>query len=717
MYHLTASVRSSEINPLYKCSTFSPSRSLIRRSKTPLPEVPELDPHLYGFDQITLNEALNDNSSATGEDFLSHLKSVYSSQIAVEFMHLQNMNERKWFAEAYEKLFAEELSDAEKVEALEVMLRAKAWEKFLGSKFPTLKRYSGEGSESAVGLYSYLLENCGQYGIKEIRGKSEFPDDLQGVGDVLTHQTSHFEYINQDGDTMHVSTLPNPSHLEVSPAMAVGKARARAQTLQLGDYCQGGRTGDGILCVHHHGDGAFTGQGIVWETIGMCQIPHFRVGGSIHVVINNQVAFTAEKGIGRSSLHCTDIAKAVDCPVIHVNGENVENVLQAGKLALKYRQMYRKDVFINMMCYRRYGHNELDDPTFTQPIMYKVIKQQKCLVDKYSEKLSAEGIYSLEQAAQCFQSHNNELAEQLEAVDADKVAASVDRLQGSWEGFTQAPAAVTQWDTGVNEDLLRFIGAKSVELPAENFNVHPHIRKTHIDARLARLKKGTAIDWSTAESLAFGSLLLQNYGVRLCGQDVANSPLTEFAVLAFEYGFSTENPRRLVIWEAQFGDFYNGAQIVIDNLIATSENIERFLQLTDSKESQCPVDGDNVNMLLQMITPYRKPMVIIAPKLLLRHPMAMSPIEDFGPNSYFKPVIYDFTNVESKNVKKLIFTSGKHAVTLEAEIHQRNISDTAVVRLESICPFPAEELKKAVDNFPNANVYVWSQEEPKNAGM
>ncbi|KAI1719617.1 transketolase, pyrimidine binding domain-containing protein [Ditylenchus destructor] len=783
-------------------------------------EVKELDPALYGFDREALDELLN-GGHATGEEFIEHLRNTYCGQCSAEFMHLTEMTERQWFARHYEQFLADGVRVQDKITALEVMLKAKAWENFLAVKFPTVKRYSGEGSEAAVGLYSYLLEDSPNYGIKEfifegahrgklalqtiifrysaaqlfrkIRGKPEFPDNIQGSGDVLTHQISHFDYLTRAGEQMHVSTLPNPSHLEVSLPVATGKARGRAQTLRLGDYGTG-RVGDGILCVHHHGDGAFTGQGVVWETLAMSQIPHFRIGGSIHVVVNNQVAFTAERDIGRSSTHCTDIAKSIDSPIIHVNGNNVEKVLASARLALAYRQQFRKDVFINLVCFRKHGHNELDDPSFTQPLMYKTIKQQKCVVDSFVERMSDDGHFSKEQSAKVSVDFTTELERDLKAVDSGEVPPRVDHLEGYWKGFSQAPSAVTKWQTGLDTDLLRYIGAKSVQIP-ENFNVHPHIRKTHIDARLNRLRSADKIDWSTAEALAWGSLLLQNYNVRISGQDVgratfshrhsmlidqtndsihiplnhlspdqksffeiANSPLSEFAVLAFEYGMSIENPRRLCIWEAQFGDFYNGAQIAIDCLVATGESkwltqsglvlllphgfdgtgpdhssshVERFLQLTDSRESQKPIDGDNVNMFVanptssaqyfhllrrQMVTPYRKPLIVVSPKILLRHPAAMSSLEEFGPESYFRPVIAN-TPSNPNGVKKIIFCSGKHAIILEAEIQQRNLEGYAVVRLESLCPFPTSELAETINHFPNARDFIWSQEEPRNAGF
>uniref|UniRef100_A0A915MXY8 Transketolase-like pyrimidine-binding domain-containing protein n=1 Tax=Meloidogyne javanica TaxID=6303 RepID=A0A915MXY8_MELJA len=524
----------------------------------------------------------------------------------------------------------------------------KTFEQFLALKFPTLKRYSGEHSD--------------------------------------------FKYKTINDNNVHVSTLPNPSHLEATIATLYGKARARAQTLRIGDY--GGQVvGEGILAVHHHGDGAFTGQGIVWEALSMSQVPNFRIGGSIHLIVNNQLAFTADKNIGRSSINCGNVALAIDCPLICVNAENILEVIKAAKIALKYRQIFRKEIFVELICYRRYGHNELDEPRFTQPKMYKAIDKQKCLVESFKEELINDGIFNEERANFVVKEYLEELNEILLNVNEGKIPPIIDHLRGNWKGFKQAPKCVTKWNTGFNKELLKLIGAASVNVP-NDFSIHPTLQKSLVNSRLEKIQNGN-IDWSTAESLAIGSVLLQGFDVRLSGQDVANSPLSEAAVVGFEYGFAIENPKRLVIWEAQFGDFYNGAQVQIDTLIASkwflqnglvlllphgfdgagpdhsSAHIERFLSLTDSSESQLVPDGDNINM--RIITPYRKPLVVI-------------------------------------------ICSGKHSLTLFNERSKREISDTAIVRLEEICPFPVVDLAKIFDIYSNAKFFIWSQEESRNAG-
>uniref|UniRef100_A0A914NGV3 Transketolase-like pyrimidine-binding domain-containing protein n=1 Tax=Meloidogyne incognita TaxID=6306 RepID=A0A914NGV3_MELIC len=741
--------------------------------------IPELNPNLYGLEKDE-NEVVST---------IERLNKIYSGNIGIQFMHLKSVEERNFFIKIFENSLNEfEINSEEKIERLKLLLKMKTFEQFLALKFPTLKRYSGEGAESMFIFFHQLLEDCSQYGIQEffwggahrgrlalqnvlfqyptgqlfrkLCGMREAPEDVSGIGDVSSHLHSDFYYKTINDNNVHVSTLPNPSHLEATIATLYGKARARAQTLRIGDY--GGQVvGEGILAVHHHGDGAFTGQGIVWEALSMSQVPNFRIGGSIHLIVNNQLAFTADKNIGRSSIHCGNVALAIDCPLICVNAENILEVIKAAKIALKYRQIFRKEIFVELICYRRYGHNELDEPRFTQPKMYKAIDKQKCLVDNFKEELINDGIFNEERANFVIKEYLEELNEILLNVNEGKIPPIIDHLRGNWKGFKQAPKCVSKWNTGFNKELLKLIGVASVNVP-NDFSIHPTLQKSLVNSRLEKIQNGN-IDWSTAESLAIGSALLQGFDVRLSGQDVgrgtfsqrhamlvcqqtdkvyillnkiqegqkcfleiANSPLSEAAVVGFEYGFAIENPKRLVIWEAQFGDFYNGAQVQIDTLIASGESkwflqnglvlllphgfdgagpdhssahIERFLSLTDSSESQLVPDGDNINM--RIITPYRKPLVIITPKLLLRHSFSSSPIEDFVEGTSFQPVLFDKTIKENKNIKKVIICSGKHSLTLFNERSKREICDTAIVRLEEICPFPVVDLAKIFDIYSN----------------
>ena len=487
---------------------------------------------------------------------------------------------------------------------------------------------------------------------RKMKGLPEFPPEQGGAGDVLSHLTASL-----DIGGLHVTMLPNPSHLEAVNPVAVGKTRGRHMSREMGEYRTGGpgRMGEAGLCVQIHGDAALAGQGINQETLQLANVPHYSVGGSLHLVINNQVGFTTPGDRGRSSRHCTDIAKQIGAPVIHVNGDFPEEVVRATRLALQYRQKFRGDVFVNLICYRRWGHNELDDPTFTNPALYSVINARRNVPDLYSDKLIAEGVVTREELASGLAAHVEMLNENFRALSSFTPERS--NLTAGWSAMSEAGGDITEWDTGVPLDVLKYVGAQSVSVPPA-FNVHPHLQKTHIEARLKKVEAGTGLDWGTGEALALGSLLYQGHNVRISGQDVgratfshrhamlvdqtsneiylpfndlksnsrtgkleiANSILSEEAVLGFEYGMSVENPNNLIIWEAQFGDFFNGAQIILDTFLSSGESkwglqsgltlllphgmdgagpehssarIERFLQLSDSREARA--DGDNVN--------------------------------------------------------------------------------------------------------------------------
>ncbi|PAV69017.1 hypothetical protein WR25_13925 isoform B [Diploscapter pachys] len=685
-------------------------------------DVPELNPELYGAKP---DDALSSSNDLQVNDLAEQLRLIYCGTMAVEFMHINNWEERQWIAQHFEEAVATELRSEERVKLAKLMLRCENFDHFLGQKFPTLKRYSGEGAEAQFGFFSEIFDSAPEHGLQQIlvgiahrgrnnllvemmqfpyvqmfrkiRGKPELPEGVQGSGDVLSHLVSSFDHETSDGK-VHITMLPNPSHLEAQNPVAMGKARARARSLNIGDYSKGrdARVGDGVLCLLVHGDGSFTGQGVVWESIALSQAPHFRLGGVIHLVTNNQIAFTAESHIGRSSRHCTDIAKAFEYPVLHVNGDKPEDLVKATRLAMAYREKFRKDIFINLICFRKWGHNELDDPTFTNPLLYKVINSRESVPREYADELIGDELITEEEVKKLKDDHTGKLLEAYRAVDG--TPPKVNHLNGYWKGIVQAPSEVQTWDTGVDLELLRYVGAQTVKVP-EKFNLHEHLKKTHIDARIQKLTSGEGIDWSTAEALAFGSLLVEGNDVRISGQDVGratfchrhaimvdqetdqshipfncidpnqkgflevvNNLLSEEAILGFEFGFAIDNPKRLCIWEAQFGDFNNGAQIIIDTFIASAESkwltqsgltmllphgydgagpehsscrMERFLQLCDSKEDQQPVDGENINMRVvnpstsaqyfhllrrQVVPNYRKPCIVVAPKILLRHP-------------------------------------------------------------------------------------------------
>ncbi|XP_075224573.1 putative 2-oxoadipate dehydrogenase complex component E1 homolog isoform X2 [Lycorma delicatula] len=622
----------------------------------------------------------------------------------------------------------------------------------------------------------------------KLAGNSEFPPSAKATGDVISHLITSID-IELSGNEIHVTTLYNPSHLEAVNPVSMGKTRSRHLSYKQGGY--GNKYwGEEIVNIQVHGDGAVMGQGINQESVLMSNLPFFQVGGSIHLIVNNQLAFTTPPEHGRGTLYASDIAKIISAPVIHVNGDSPKDVAKATRLAIKYQRNFRKDIFIDMNCYRFWGHNELDDPNFTNPIIYKVIKNRKTVPDKYAETLLKEGKISEEEIKQIVSEHTSWLNSQLKKVDSYQP--EEEYLKRQWTGYSQAPNAITTWNTGVQIDLLQHIGHKSVSVP-ENFNLHPTILKSHIQSRQKKLSENLSLDWSTCEALAFGSLLLQGFNIRISGQDVgrgtfshrhamlvdqdtgevyiplnnmseeqekkleiANSFLSEEAVLGFEYGMSIENPKNLVIWEAQFGDFFNGAQIQIDTFITSGETkwmqlsglvmllphgydgagpehsscrIERFLQLSDSSETH--PDGEDVNMHIanpttpaqyfhllrrQMIRNYRKPLIVVAPKTLLRLPEATSPLTAIQPGTSFQPILDDTWAIDKEKVKKVIFTSGKHYYNLSKYREESMIKDTAIIRFEELCPFPLLYIQNIITKYNRARAFVWSQEEPQNMG-
>ncbi|XP_042571057.1 probable 2-oxoglutarate dehydrogenase E1 component DHKTD1, mitochondrial isoform X2 [Cyprinus carpio] len=628
---------------------------------------------------------------------------------------------------------------------------------------------------------------------RKMRGLSEFLENSPSIGDVLSHLTS-----TVGGHTLHVTMLPNPSHLEAINPVTQGKTRVRQQVKQEGDYSADPHAQPGDLSRDVsinfmmsilvsrlvHGDASFSGQGIVTETFTLSNLPHFRVGGSIHLIVNNQVGYTTPSERGRSSLYCSDVGKMVGCAIIHVNGDDVEDVLRATRLAVEYQRRFRKDVIVDLLCYRQWGHNELDEPFFTNPAMYKIIRSRKSIPDSYADQLISEGLMTEEERGQIKTTHYALLNDWLNNMTLYSPPPT--NLQGRWGDLVEPQNRVSFWDTGVALPLLQFVGARSVDVP-EEIQMHSHLRKTHVQARLQKLEEGTKLDWSTAEALAFGTLLCQGFNIHISGQDVGrgtfsqrhtmvvcqetndmyiplnhispeqkghlevcNSALSEEAVLGFEYGMSIAQPGLLPIWEAQFGDFFNGAQIIFDTFLSGGEakwllqsglvillphgydgagpehsscRIERFLQLCDSKEEG--VDGDTVNMgvvnptlpaqyyhLLrrQMIRNFRKPLIVASPKTLLCFSGAVSSLADMGPGTSFKPVIGDIS-VNPTSVQRILFCSGKHyyALLKHRETLPEAEKSTALIRVEELCPFPTEALQQELNKYTNAKVEISQQ--------
>uniref|UniRef100_A0A9J8AG89 2-oxoadipate dehydrogenase complex component E1 n=1 Tax=Cyprinus carpio carpio TaxID=630221 RepID=A0A9J8AG89_CYPCA len=760
-------------------------------------------------------------AEATSEEVVAYLERTYCGRISVETTQLQSLQEREWFADRFEELKKEAFSPEERRQLAKLMLESQEFDHFLATKFATVKRYGGEGAESMMGFFYELFRSSVYSGVTDVvmgmphrgrlnlltgllqfppelmfrkmRGLSEFPENSPSIGDVLSHLTSTVELDFGAGHPLHVTMLPNPSHLEAINPVTQGKTRGRQQVKQEGDYSTDphAQPGDKVICLQVHGDASFSGQGIVTETFTLSNLPHFRVGGSIHLIVNNQVGYTTPSERGRSSLYCSDVGKMVGCAIIHVNGDDAEEVLRATRLAVEYQRRFRKDVIIDLLCYRQWGHNELDEPFFTNPAMYKIIRSRKSIPDSYADQLIAEGLMTEEERGQIKTTYYAMLNDRLNNMTLYSPPPT--NLQGRWGDLVEPQNRVSFWDTGVALPLLQFVGAKSVDIP-EEIQLHSHLRKTHVQARLQKLEEGTKLDWSTAEALALGSMLCQGFNIRISGQDVGrgtfsqrhamvvcqetndmyiplnhinseqkghlevcNSALSEEAVLGFEYGMSIAQPRLLPIWEAQFGDFFNGAQIIFDTFLSGGEakwllqsglvillphgydgagpehsscRIERFLQLCDSKEEG--VDGDTVNMgvvnptlpaqyfhLLrrQMIRNFRKPLIVASPKTLLRFSGAVSSLADMGPGTSFKPVIGD-TSVNPASVQRVLFCSGKHyyALLKHRETLPEAEKNTPLIRVEELCPFPTEALQQELNKYTNAKEFIWSQEEPQNMG-
>ncbi|XP_005993894.1 2-oxoadipate dehydrogenase complex component E1 isoform X2 [Latimeria chalumnae] len=711
-----------------------------------VPEIQVLTNVLHG--PFTINGLLKlGKDEASLEEVLTYLDDTYCGHISIETSQLQTLEEREWFAARFESLKEEAFSTEEKRNLARLMLESQELDHFLAVKFATVKRYGGEGAESMMGFFYELFRIAAYSGVTDVilgmphrgrlnllvgllqfppelmfrkmRGLSELPESSSATGDVLSHLTASVDLDFGSAQPLHVTMLPNPSHLEAISPVTVGKTRGRQQSHREGDYSQGdssAQPGDRVLCLQVHGDGSFSGQGIVPENFTLSNLPHYRVGGSIHLIVNNQLGYTTPAERGRSSFYCSDIGKIVNCAIIHVNGDDPEEVLRATRLAVEYQRRFRKDVIVDLLCYRQWGHNELDEPSFTNPVMYKIIRSRKSIPDLYSDGLIAEGLMTEQEVSEIKTSWYSKLNNHLS--DMTLYSPPSTNLQAHWSELVEPSARITTWDTGMPVDLLKFVGAKSVEVP-EEVKMHSHLLKTH--------------------------------------SQVCNSPLSEEAVLGFEYGMSIESPKLLLIWEAQFGDFFNGAQIIFDAFISGGEakwllqsgivillphgydgagpehsscRIERFLQLCDSKEEG--VDGDHINMSVvhpttpaqyfhllrrQMVRNFRKPLIVASPKMLLRFPAAVSSLQEMAPGTTFKPVIGD-SSVEPQNVSRVVVCSGKHyyALVKHRETSGKAQQNTAVIRIEELCPFPLEALQQEMAKYKNARDFIWSQEEPQNMG-
>ncbi|MFM9692392.1 multifunctional oxoglutarate decarboxylase/oxoglutarate dehydrogenase thiamine pyrophosphate-binding subunit/dihydrolipoyllysine-residue succinyltransferase subunit [Streptomyces europaeiscabiei] len=725
-------------------------------------------------------------------DILGVLRDSYCRTTGVEFMHIQDPKQRRWIQDRIERAH----SKPEREEQLRILRRlnaAEAFETFLQTKYVGQKRFSLEGGESVIPLLDAVIDSAAESRLDEvvigmahrgrlnvlanIVGKSyaqifrEFegnldPKSMHGSGDVKYHLGAEGTFTGLDGEQIKVSLVANPSHLEAVDPIVEGVSRAKQ------DIINKGGTDFTVLPVALHGDAAFAGQGVVAETLNMSQLRGYRTGGTVHIVINNQVGFTAAPESSRSSMYATDVARMIEAPIFHVNGDDPEAVVRVARLAFEFRQAFNKDVVIDLICYRRRGHNESDNPAFTQPLMYDLIDKKRSVRKLYTESLIGRGDITLEEAEQALQDYQG----QLEKVFTEVREATSQPVSGEvhdpQDGF---PVAV---NTAITAETVKRIAASQVNVP-DHITAHPRLLP-QLQRRAAMVEDGT-IDWGMGETLAIGSLLLEGTPVRLAGQDsqrgtfgqrhaviidretgeeftplmylsedqarlnVYNSLLSEYAAMGFEYGYSLARPESLVMWEAQFGDFVNGAQTVVDEFISSAEQKwgqtsgvtlllphgyegqgpdhssarpERFLQMCaqNNMTVAMPTSPSNYFHLLrwQVHNPHHKPLVVFTPKSMLRLKAAASKAEEFT-SGEFRPVIGD-GSVDPTAVKKVVFCAGKVYYDLEAERQKRGVTDTAIIRIERLYPLPGAEVQAEVNKYPNAEKYLWTQEEPANQG-
>jgi 2-oxoglutarate dehydrogenase E1 component len=738
--------------------------------------------------------AVGKDSMSLGELFKS-LNKTYCGSIGAEYMHITNTEQKRWIQKYLESCEAKpDLSRDEKVSLLSGLVAADGMEKYLGSKFPGAKRFSLEGGDSLVPMLKHLISYAGQQGTKEVvvgmahRGRlnvlvnvlgknpsvlfDEFSgkhDETLGAGDVKYHAGFSSDFATKGGN-VHLALAFNPSHLEIVNPVVIGSVRARLDRRECTDGSQ-------VLPITIHGDSAIAGQGVVQETFNMSQTRGFSVGGTVRIVINNQVGFTTSKTEDtRSTQYCTDIAKMVQAPIFHVNADDPEAVLFVTKMALDYRNAFKRDVMIDLVCYRRHGHNEADEPSATQPVMYKKIKKHPVPRAVYADQLMSEGTIEKHEVDKMVGDYRAAL---------DHGACVVEE----WRPMTEhsvdwSPYIGHDWDVEYDGSLsvekLKELGSKLVKYP-EDHVLHSRVKKLYQD-RTLMVSGDKPLDWGAAETLAYASIVEAKTNIRLTGQDsgrgtffhrhamlhgqgegaeymplqhidenqgtmeIYDSVLSEAAVLAFEYGYATAEPGCLTIWEAQFGDFANGAQVVIDQFLSSGEHkwgrlcgltmllphgyegqgpehssarLERFLQMCADHNWQVCVPSTPAqvfNMLRrQVVRPMRRPLIVMSPKSLLRHPLAVSSLEELSVG-VFHNVIDEVDELESSAVKRVVMCSGKVYYDLLEQRRKNEINDIAIVRVEQLYPFPHAEIGEVVKRYSHVKDWVWCQEEPQNQG-
>ncbi len=766
---------------------------------------PTLDIKNYGFEEVDLLTVFQASEQVglepcTLNEIIIHLEQTYCQSIGIEYQYIRHPERVEWIRKNIELKNRPQFSVEQKKHILHKLNQATVFEQFLQKKFVGQKRFSIEGAESLIPALDVLIENGSNLGLREFvvgmahRGRlnvlanifnktydkifsefegKEYDDEVLFDGDVKYHLGITSEVKTDNGNDVKITLSPNPSHLEAVDPVVEGITRSKLDHELNGDEKK-------ILPILIHGDAAVAGQGIVYEVIQMAQLDGYRTGGTLHIIINNQVGFTTNYLDARSSTYCTDVAKTTLCPVFHVNGDDIEAVVQTLDIALRYRQQYSRDVFVDLLCYRKYGHNEGDEPKFTQPKLYKLIATHPNPREIYLKRLIDEQVVSEEEGIRMEKEFDDMLQERLNDAKQIEKAKITNFLEDVWSGYRKSNAEdfQTSPDTSVNKKRLIKLAKKLNHLPDGKKYFRKIVKL--FDDRL-KMIESDKLDWAMGELLAYATLLDEGYSVRISGQDVErgtfshrhavvkteddeeeviplnllnekqaefqiyNSLLSEYAVLGFDYGYAFNTPKGLTIWEAQFGDFFNGAQIIIDQFLSAAEDkwgtpnglvmllphgyegmgsehssarIERFLQLCAEDNFQvanCTNPANYFHLLRrQMIRSFRKPLIVFTPKKLLRYPRAVSSISEMS-NGNFKEVIDDSNAIPSK-INKVVLCSGKFYYDLIEEYEKNTLDDIAFVRLEQLYPFPENQLKSIVKKYGENSHFIWAQEEPENMG-
>ncbi len=767
---------------------------------------PDLDPATYGFTEDEYDRPIFVNrllgfSTATLREILVALKATYCEKVGIEYMHIQELEQRQWIQARIEVPRNQtEFTVLGKRAILERLVDAEMFERFCDKRYTGTKRFGVDGGEALIPALEQVIKRGSQLGMEELiigmphRGRlnvltnmmgksfaavfSEFqgnpanPEDVQGSGDVKYHLGTSSDR-SFDGKTVHLSLQANPSHLEAVNPVVLGKVRAKQQQRKDTER-------EKVVGLLMHGDAAFAGQGLVAESLDLSELKGYRTGGTIHFVVNNQIGFTTSPAYARSGPYCTEVAKEVQAPIFHVNGDDPEAVVHVTRIATEFRARFKKDVVIDIFCYRRHGHNEGDEPAFTQPLMYKAIHSHTSTREIYAKRLVDEGVITQEDADKMVTDFTAHLEEAYQASKSYKPN-KADWLEGAWTGLQAASGEDRRGETAVSLDVLKEVGTAISHAP-EGFNLNSKLVR-QLAAKRQAIETGEGVDWATAEALAFGTLCVEGTQVRLSGQDsgrgtfsqrhsvlvdqeteeryipltqirkdqapfeVIDSPLSEAAVLGFDYGYSLADPHALVLWEGQFGDFANGAQVIIDQFIASGEakwlrmsglvmllphgyegqgpehssaRLERYLQLSAEDNWQVCNITSAANyfhaLRRQIRRDFRKPLIIMAPKSLLRAPEVMSPLAAMGPGTTFHRVFGETdAAIEPAKVKRVVMCTGKVYFDLLNYRREHKRNDVALIRIEQLFPFPYETLGKMIAPYKNAE-FIWCQEESGNAG-